>query len=49
LRKEEILKIKHAEKFFGNSIEIKFRTQFSNKKIEELVQEIFFNKEYSKN
>ena len=41
LRKEEIQKIKHAEEFFGNSIKIKFRTQFSNKKIASLIQEIY--------
>ena len=41
LRNEEKQKIEHAEKFFGNSIEIKFRTQFSNKKIASLIQEIY--------
>ncbi len=40
LRFEEIQKIKHAEKFFGNTIKIKFKTQFSNKKITSLIQEI---------
>ena len=43
LREEEMQKIKHAEKFFGNSIKIKFRTQFSNKRIANLIQEIFMN------
>jgi len=41
LRKEEDQKIKYAEKFFGNNIEIKFKTQFSNKKIASLIQEIY--------
>ena len=41
LREEEMQKIKHAEKFFGNSIKIKFRTQFSNKKIANLIGEIY--------
>ena len=38
LRKEEIKKIEHAQKFFGNKI--RFETQFSNKKIVQLIQEI---------
>ena len=41
LREEERQKIKHAEKFFGSSIEIKFKTQFSNKKIARLIEEIY--------
>ena len=41
LRIEESQKIKHAEKFFGSSIEIKFRTQFSYKKIANLIREIY--------
>lgn len=41
LRNEEIQKIKHAEKFFGNNIEIKFRQQFNNKKIADLIQETY--------
>jgi type III restriction enzyme len=40
LRNEEKQKIKHAEKFFGDTIKIKFRKQFSNKKIEDLIREI---------
>ncbi|PSM51759.1 type III restriction/modification system, restriction subunit [Campylobacter blaseri] len=40
LRKEEIQKIKHAEVFFNGDIKIKFRTQFSNDKINELIKEI---------
>lgn len=38
LRKEEIQKIKHAQIFFGNKV--KFETQFSNKKMVQLIQEI---------
>lgn len=41
LREEEKQKIKHAEKFFGSSIKIKFTTQFSNKKIVDLIKEIY--------
>ena len=41
LRNEETQKNKHAKKFFGNTIEIKFKTQFSNKKIASLIQEIY--------
>ena len=40
LRNEEKQKIRHAEKFFGDTIRIKFKTQFSNRKIEELIKEI---------
>ncbi|MBS9766488.1 MAG: type III restriction-modification system endonuclease [Flavobacteriaceae bacterium] len=44
LRNEEKQKIKHAEQFFGDTtdtaIKIKFRKQFSNKNIEELIREI---------
>ncbi len=40
LRNEEKQKIRHAEKFFGDTIKIKFRKQFSNKKIEDLIREI---------
>jgi type III restriction enzyme len=40
LRNEEVQKIKHAEKFFGDAIKIKFRKQFSNQKIENLIREI---------
>ncbi len=40
LRKEEIQKIKHAEKLFGNDISIQFKTQFSNDKIKDLITEI---------
>lgn len=41
LRNEENQKIRHAEKFFGGSVEIKFRTQFSNKNISDLIREIY--------
>jgi len=41
LRKEEAQKIKYAEKFFKDTVEIKFKTQFSNKKITTLIQEIY--------
>lgn len=41
LRIEESQKIKHAEKFFGNNIEIKFKTQFKNKDITELIRDIY--------
>jgi len=41
LRNEEAQKIKHAEEFFEDAIEIKFKTQFSNKKIVNLIQEIY--------
>jgi type III restriction enzyme len=41
LRNEETQKIKHAEKFFGNNIEIKFTTQFSKNKITNLIQEVY--------
>ncbi|GAB4218687.1 MAG: type III restriction-modification system endonuclease [Candidatus Microgenomates bacterium] len=43
LRDQETQKIKHAEKFFGNSIEIKFRTQFSNNGVASLIKEIYLN------
>ena len=44
LRNEEKQKIRHAEKFFGNAIKIKFKKQFSNKKIEDLIREIIVEK-----
>lgn len=44
LRNEEKQKIRHAEKFFGDTITIKFRKQFSNKKIENLIREIIVEK-----
>ena len=40
LRNEEKQKIKHAEKFFAGKVKIKFKTQFSNKKIEDLIREV---------
>jgi len=41
LRNEELQKIKHAEKFFGDTVQIKFKTQFSNTQIVSLIQEIY--------
>ncbi len=41
LRKEELQKIKHAEKFFGNTIEIRFRPQFNKNKMIDLIQEAY--------
>ncbi len=41
LRDEEKQKIRHAEQFFGNAVEIRFETQFSNKRIANLIQEIY--------
>ncbi len=38
---EELQKIKHAEKFFGDTVKIKFKTQFSKDKITELIKEIY--------
>jgi type III restriction enzyme len=40
LRDEEKQKIRHAEKFFGDAVKIKFRKQFSNQNIESLIREI---------
>jgi type III restriction enzyme len=40
LREVEKQKIRHAEKFFNGSIKIDFRTQFSNNKIVDLINEI---------
>jgi type III restriction enzyme len=40
LKPEEIQKIKHAEKFFGDTVKIKFKTQFSNTKMVNLIREI---------
>ncbi|MEN8928387.1 MAG: type III restriction-modification system endonuclease [Flavobacteriales bacterium] len=44
LREEEKQKIRHAEQFFGETIKIKFRKQFSNKNIEDLIREIIVEK-----
>jgi type III restriction enzyme len=41
LRNEEMQKIKHAEKFFGDTIKIEFKTQFNNNKIANLINEIY--------
>jgi type III restriction enzyme len=43
LRTEEAQKIKHAQQFFGDTIEIKFETQFNNKKISNLINDITSN------
>lgn len=40
LRDEEKFKIKHAEQFFDGQVKIKFKTQFSNNKIVDLIHEI---------
>ena len=40
LREEEKQKIRHAEKFFNDSVKIEFKTQFSNNKIVDLIGEI---------
>jgi len=40
LREEEKHKIKHAEKFFGGTVKIEFRTQFNNNKIVDLIKEM---------
>ena len=41
LRIEEEQKIKHAKQFFGDAVEIRFETQFSNKRIANLIEEIY--------
>lgn len=41
LRHEEIQKINHAKKLFGNTIQIEFKTQFNNNKIVDLIREIY--------
>jgi type III restriction enzyme len=40
LSPEEIQKIRHAEKFFAGKVKIKFKAQFANSKIVELIREI---------
>ncbi len=40
LREEEKQKIRHAEKFFNGNVKIEFKTQFSNNKIVDLIEEI---------
>jgi type III restriction enzyme len=40
LRDTEKQRIRHAEKFFGDTIKIEFKTQFQNKKITDLIREI---------
>lgn len=44
LREEERFKIKHAEKFFGDTVNIKFKKQFSNNRIVDLIQDILKEK-----
>ena len=43
LREEEKSKIRHAEKFFGDSVKIKFKTQFSNDKIADLIKKCYMD------
>ncbi len=38
---EEKQKIKYAEKFFGDKIQIKFKKQLKNKKISDLIKEVY--------
>lgn len=45
LREEEKAKIKHAEKFFGGQVAIKFKKQFSSNKMVDLIQEIITSSE----
>ncbi|HBE22411.1 MAG TPA: type III restriction-modification system endonuclease, partial [Verrucomicrobiales bacterium] len=40
LRDEERQKLRHAEQFFQGNVTIKFRTQFTNDKIQTLLKEI---------
>ena len=40
LRNEESRKIEYAKQFFGDTLEIRFETQFNNKKIIDLVREV---------
>ncbi|MCG8203332.1 type III restriction-modification system endonuclease [Tenacibaculum finnmarkense genomovar finnmarkense] len=40
LREEEKQKIKHAQTFFNDAVKITFKTQFSNKKIIDLISDI---------
>ncbi len=44
LREEEKLKIKHAEKFFGDNVTIHFETQFNNDKIVDLIKKLLPDK-----
>jgi len=44
LRREENKKIQHAKEFFEGKIDIKFLTQFKNKKIKELLYELLDKK-----
>ena len=40
MSQDETFKIKHAEAFFGGEVKIKFKTQFSNHKILDLIRDI---------
>lgn len=40
LRDEERSKIKHAEKFFGGNVKIKFKTQFDQDRVVDLIQSL---------
>lgn len=44
LRNEELIKIKHAEKFFEGKVKIEFKTQFSGDKIVDLIKELSIDK-----
>ena len=41
LRDEEKQKIKHAEMFLSDTVKIKFKTQYSNQKIIDIIKEIY--------
>jgi type III restriction enzyme len=43
LRKVEEQKIKHAQKFFGDTINIQFKTQFESTEIREIIENIIDN------
>jgi type III restriction enzyme len=47
LREEEKQKIRHAEKFFNGNVKIEFKTQFSNNKIVDLIEEIIRDEKLS--
>jgi len=40
LRDEERQKISHAKAFFGQAVQIEFRTQFKGREMVELIEEI---------
>ena len=41
LKEIERQKIKHAEKIFGGAMKMKFETQFSKQKMQDLIQKIY--------